>query len=238
MVGLDRSYHVIAPDLSGLGASKAPEGPLGPDAVLGWLAALIGQTCDEPPALVGLSLGGQIAARFAAHHSARLARLVLVDTPGLVGRLRPAPGTLLALIRHTARPSQRTTLRRFRHLVVDVDRLRQRLGERWEPFLAYMVDRARTPSVRQANRCLMKEIGLQRIPAADIDRISVPTTLIWGREDRVASLPTAEKASSRHGWPLHIIDDAGHLALAEQPQGFLQVLHAALDSSAQGVETT
>jgi hypothetical protein len=41
----------------------------------------------------------------------------------------------------------------------------------------------------------------------------------------------------------HVVESSAEaarerVALAEQPQGFLQVLHAALDSSAQGVETT
>jgi hypothetical protein len=37
----------------------------------------------------------------------------------------------------------------------DLDGLRRRLGERWEPFLAYSVDRARTASEQQANHHLL-----------------------------------------------------------------------------------
>src|SRR5215210_2839007 len=95
---LVRTNHVIAPDLPGLGASEVPEGQPGADTVLAWLSELINQACATPPAVVGASLGGQVATRFAADHSERLAQLVLVDTPGLVGRVRPAPGALLALI--------------------------------------------------------------------------------------------------------------------------------------------
>ncbi len=229
--GLATTHRVIAPDLPGLGASQVPDGPAGTDSVLAWLGELIDQTCPEPPRLVGFSLGGQIAARFAAVHSERLARLVLVDTPGLVGRVRPAPGTLLALIRHQARPSERSTLRLFRHLMVDLDAVRRRMGERWEPFLAYLVERAGTRSVQRANRRLMRGIGLQQIPPEDIARVSAPTTLIWGRHDTVAPLRTAEQASERYGWPLHVIDDAGHLSLVEQPQAFLRTVRAALDGS-------
>src|SRR5829696_6008378 len=95
---LVRTYHVIAPDLPGLGASEALEGPPGATTVLQWLGELIDQTCETPPAVVGISLGGQVATRFAARHSEQIVRLVIVDTPGLVGRVRPAPGALLALI--------------------------------------------------------------------------------------------------------------------------------------------
>ncbi len=223
------THHVVAPDLPGLGASQTP-GPPAADTVLAWLGELIDQTCATPPVAVGISLGGSIAARFAVEHGHRLARLVLVDT-GVAGRVRPAPGALLALIRHSARPSERSALRLFRHVTVDLERMRQRMGERWEPFLAYGLDRARTPSVQKANRRLLRELGFPAIPPEDLARISVPTTLIWGRHDRVMPLRTAQEASARYGWPLHIIEDAGHFVPGEQPEAFLGALRAALASS-------
>jgi pimeloyl-ACP methyl ester carboxylesterase len=222
---LVRTHHVVAPDLPGLGASETPEGPPAAARVLAWLGELIDQTCTTAPVLVEASLGGSIAARFAADHGDRLARLVLVDTGGLVGRVRPAPGVLLALIRHSARPSERTALGLLRQVTVDLARVRQRLGARWEPFLAYAVDRARTPSVQRANRRLLRELGFPQIPPADVARIKVPTTLIWGRHDRVMPLRTAEAASARYGWPLHVIEDAGHY-MGEQPEAVLTALHA------------
>ena len=171
---LVRTYHVIAPDLPGLGASEVPEGPPGADTVLAWLSELIKRTCATPPAVVGISLGGQVATRFAADHSERFAQLVLVDTPGLVGRVRPAPGALLALIRHSTRPSERSALRLLRYAAFDLGHVRQQMGERWEPFLAYMVDRARTPSVRKANRRLMREIGLRQMPRGSLHGSASP----------------------------------------------------------------
>jgi pimeloyl-ACP methyl ester carboxylesterase len=225
------TYQVIAPDLPGLGASEVPEGPPGADTVDAWLGELINQTCATPPAVVGISLGGQLATRFAAEHSERFAQLVLVDTPGLVGRVRPAPGALLALIRHSARPSKRSALRLLGYAAFDLGRVRQQMGERWEPFLAYMVDRARTPSVQKANRRLMREIGLRQMPREELARISVPTTLIWGRHDRIAPLRAAEEASARYGWPLQVIENAGHVSPGEQPEAFLRTLHAALGTS-------
>jgi len=226
--GLVSTHHVIAPDMPGLGASEMRDGLPTGDTVLAWLGELIEQTCATPPALVGISLGGQVATRFAADHSEQIVRLVIVDTPGLVGRVRPSPGALLALIRHGARPSERSALRLLRYATFDLERVRQQMGTRWEPFVAYMVDRARTPSVRKANRRLMGEIGLRQIPPEDLARISVPTMLIWGRHDRIAQLRTAEEASARYGWPLQVIEDAGHVSPGEQPESFLRALRAAL----------
>jgi pimeloyl-ACP methyl ester carboxylesterase len=226
---LVRTHRIVAPDLPGLGASETPDGPPDTATVLAWLDELIDATCATPPMVVGASLGGSIAARFAAGHSQRLARLVLVDTGCLTGRVRPAPGVLLALVRHSLRPSQRTMLRLLRQVTVDLDRLQEQLGERWEPFVAYSLDRARTPSVQQANRHLLRELGWQQIPPQDLARIAVPTTLIWGRQDRVMPLRTAQEASARYGWPLQVIDDAGHFLVADQPEAFLAALQNALE---------
>ena len=69
------------------------------------------------------------------------------------------------------------------------------------------------------------------IPPADLARIAVPTTLIWGRHDLATPLPIAEAASARYGWPLHVIEDAGDDPPIEQPEAFLNALRVALDTS-------
>jgi hypothetical protein len=46
----------------------------------------------------------------------------------------------------------------------DRGRVRRQLGERWEPFLAYLLDRSRTPGVQQANRRLLRELGFPQVP--------------------------------------------------------------------------
>jgi pimeloyl-ACP methyl ester carboxylesterase len=223
---LVRTHRVVAPDLPGLGASEVPGGP--PDAarVLAWLDALIQRTCPAPPALVGASLGGSIAARFAIAHPDRLSRLVLMGA-GSLGRFRPAPGVVLAMIRFIARPSERTHAGFLRQVAVDPARVRALMGDLWETSQAYNLDRARTPSVRAANRRLLRELGTKPIPPRELARITVPTSLICGRHDRVMRLRIAEAASARYGWPLHVIDDAGHFSL-EQQEAFRTALQVAL----------
>ena len=220
------THRVVAPDLPGLGASEVPDGPPDATRVLAWLGELIQRTCPSPPALVGASLGASIAARFAIAHPDRLTRLVLIGA-GSLARFRPAPGVALALIRFIARPGERTQDGLLRQVTVDPSRVRALLGERWEASQAYNLDRARTPSVRAANRRLLRELGTKTIPPHELARIAVPTSLIWGRHDRVMRLRIAEAASVRYGWPLHVIEDAGHFSL-EQPQAFRAALRAAL----------
>ena len=225
---LVRTHRVVAPDLPGLGASEVPGGPPDAAGVLAWLGVLVDQTCATPPVLVGASLGASIAARFAIAHPDRLSRLVLMGA-GSLGRFRPAPGVVLAMVRFIARPSQRTQQGFLRQVAVDPARVRALMGERWEASQAYTLDRARTPSVRAANRRLLRELGTRTIPPGDLAQITVPTSLIWGRHDRVMRLRIAEQASARYGWPLHVIEDAGHFA-AEQPKALRAALQVALGS--------
>ena len=57
----------------------------------------------------------------------------------------------------------------------------------------------------------------------------MPTTLIWGRQDRVMPLAAAQEASVRYGCPLDVIDDAGHFLGVDQPEAFLRALRRAPD---------
>jgi pimeloyl-ACP methyl ester carboxylesterase len=228
--GLVASHRVIAPDLPGHGASEVEGGPLDAERVLEWLGALIEATCTAPPALVGQLLGGAIAARFAIDHGDRLSALVLVDTFGL-REFQPAPGFGLALHRFLAEPTVRTHRDLWLYCAFDSDGLRERMGERWAPFEAYNVERARAPSVQTAVAALMEQLGVAAIPPAELARIAVPTTLIWGRHDRATPLSVAEAASARFGWPLHVIENCNDDPPVEQPEALLRALGAALGSN-------
>jgi pimeloyl-ACP methyl ester carboxylesterase len=225
---LVRTHRVIAPDLPGLGASYVSNGPPEVDTVLAWVGELIEQTCPTPPVLVGKGAGGAIATRFAIDHSDQLQALVLVDTYGLA-RYRPAPGMALTFAGVLLRPTERGLERGFRnYCFVDLDRVSGEMGERWEALAAYALDRFRTPAVRTAMRHLMRPLA-SAIPPHDLARITVPTTLIWGRHDRGVGLNVARVASERYGWALHVIEDARDDPAIEQPQVFLEALRTALD---------
>ena len=75
-------------------------------------------------------------------------------------------------------------------------------------------------------RSLMSAFGTRSIPEADLVRITVPTTLIWGREDRQTPLSVGQRASERYGWPLHIIDGAADDPAFEQPAAVMRAFEA------------
>jgi pimeloyl-ACP methyl ester carboxylesterase len=220
------THRVVAPDLPGHGDSELADGRLDADGLRAWLSGLIERTCPSPPVLVGHVLGGAIGARFAVNHSDRLSRLVLVDSMGLA-RFRPAPKFALALLAFLMRPTDRTYTRFMRQCSFDLDGLRHELGPRWEPFLAYSLERAREPNAKIAGR-LFREFGIPPISPDDLVRIAVSTTLIWGRHDRANRLRIAQDASARYGWPLHVIENCADDPPRDQPLAFLEALRMAL----------
>jgi pimeloyl-ACP methyl ester carboxylesterase len=220
---LATSHRVIAPDLPGQGASTVAGGPPDASQVLAWLAELLERTCPSPPVLVGQLLGGAIAARFAVDHPDRISRLVLVVPFGLAA-FEPTPAFGAAMMGFLTRPTEDSHEALWRHCVYDLDRLRDQLGGRWKSMTAYNLDLARTASVADAQRTLMEQFGMPAIPPEQLARISVPTTLIWGRQDSIVRLPIAQGASKRYGWPLHVIDDAGNEPAMEAPDAFVRAL--------------
>lgn len=220
--------RVVVPDLPGLGASRVPDGQVDRSLVMRWLDALVEETCDTPPTLLGHSLGGSIAARYASALPRRIRRLVLVDAGGLTGRVRPPLGVLLLLVRMSLRPSRPAAGRFMRRIMHDPDRTWAKAGpQRRERFIDYQLELAGTPSVRRANQALLKELGLPAIPPEELDRIDVPTDLVWGRHDPIMPLDGAREAGQRHGWPLQIVEEAGHVPFLEQPAAFLDALRQA-----------
>lgn len=225
---LVRSHRIVAPDLPGLGRSEAAEGVrLDPPSMIAWLGELIAHTCTEAPILVGASLGGSFAAHYAIEHGDRVRRIVLAAS-GSLGRFRPAPGALVALVRYMRHPTPAANDRFFRYVVAHPERIAAAMGDHRAASQAYHIDRTTQPSVRAANRELLRRIGVRRIPDEELRKITVPVALIWGRKDRIMPFRIAEKASARFGWRLYPIDDCGHFALIDRPDAFLEALRAAM----------
>jgi pimeloyl-ACP methyl ester carboxylesterase len=219
--------RVIAPDLPGHGASEPCSGGADSDTILGWLDDLIECTCPAPPILVGQTLGGAIAARFAAERSVRLRALVLVDALGLAA-FQPLPAFAAALHEFMAALDERTHDRLWSQCAFNLPLLQDRLGSRWESLKTYNLERARAPGSVAAVSALMEQFGLPVIAATTLARIAVPTTLIWGEHDRATTVHVARNTSSRYGWNLRVIPDAADDPALEQPDAFVRELQGVI----------
>ncbi len=214
-------HRLVIPDLPGLGES-APVDRLDAATFATWFNALLELTCDEPPAVIAHSLGGTLAARFAAHHGDRIGRLVIIGGPG-VGPYRMPAELRIAAIRFGLHPTERN-LERFERLAfLDLDEMRGRDPGWFEAFGAYVRSRARAPHVKRAMRRLVASCTKQ-VPDSELRRIAPAPELVWGRHDRFVPVALAEHAAVRLDWRLHVIEDAGHVPQLERPDAFLQAL--------------
>lgn len=213
--------RVIVPDLPGLGESE-PAARLDAETFSGWLTALLELTCEEEPLVIAHSLAGSLAARYATQHGRRLRRLAIYGAPA-IGRYRMPLGLRLVAIRFGLRPTEHNAERFERWAFFDLDRCRGQDPGWFAAFSAYTRARAALPRVKRAMHELLKA-GTSAIPEAELGRLAVPTALVWGRDDRFVPLALAERASARFGWPLHVVDAAGHVPHVERSGEFLGVV--------------
>lgn len=232
---LVETNRVIAPDLPGHGASEVKRGELDAEQVIEWLGELIERTCETKPTIVAQIVGGPIAARFVARRGDRIEQLILVDSLGLAP-FEPAPEFGQALEGFYTQPTADTHDELWGRCAYDLDRLRDDMGEGWDALAAYNLDRARTPAVMDAVNKLMAAFGFSPVNPAELERITVPTTLIWGRHDLATALEKAEAASAAYGWPLYVIEGAADDPPIEQPEAFLEVLRSQVLARAEMTE--
>jgi 2-hydroxymuconate-semialdehyde hydrolase len=222
---LAQRYRVVVPDVPGLGES-APVPQLDVETFGRWLNRLAEVTGLDGPAVVAHSLIGSLAARLAAQGPASLSRLVVYGAPA-VGPYRMPWELKYVAVRFAIRPTPRNAERFDRFALLDFDATRQRDLGWYDAFDAYTRARARVPHVKRTMRKLISN-QTKRIPDAELAHIGVPTTLLWGRHDRMVPLAIAETAAGHHNWPLQIVEDAAHAPHIEQPEAFVEALEAAL----------
>jgi pimeloyl-ACP methyl ester carboxylesterase len=227
IAGLVDGYRIIAPDLPGLGRSELRGGQLGPAATTEWLVQLIGLTCTTSPIVVGFSAGAGIAVRYLLAGGHQVRRGVLVS-PCWVGSGRLTLSLRAGLLRFARNPSRTSADRVARHLLFDAASTQARLGSRFTAIQDYLIERAHQPGFRAANRALSLEVSTE-----ELSRITVPVAVLCGRHDRVIRLTNTQRVAAELGWPLALIDDAGHLPHLEQPAPLIGALRTAIDPSEQ-----
>jgi 2-hydroxymuconate-semialdehyde hydrolase len=227
---LAERYRLIVPDSPGLGMSQ-PAPRMDAVSFSAWLADLIRRSCREKPVLVAHSLNGSMAARFAASHGNLLEDLVITGAPG-IRRYRPPLAFIVMAARFSLHPSRKNIARFAEWAFLDTGRTRSLDPGWYDAFLAYGLSRGRVREVKRTMRQLVRA-GMNEISGSELQGIRVPVSLIWGRHDRMAPLRIAEATRAALGWPLHVIEDAGHVPHIEQPGAFLEALAASVGSRAR-----
>lgn len=194
--------RVIAPYHPGYGESgDAPHMESMQDYLLHYLD-LFEQLGLKRFDLVGISLGGWMAAEFAVAHPERVRRLVLAAPAGIAVPEHPP-----------ARLGEITREEILSYLVKDIDVLKPHLpqGRREAEALAAMMQREALSSARIA------PLGpFSRSLERWLHRASMRTLLIWPREDRILPLGQSKKwMRLLPNAKLLVAENAGHLVFDE-----------------------
>jgi pimeloyl-ACP methyl ester carboxylesterase len=228
---LAADHRVFAPDLPGQGGSAAWRGRANQrtfEEVLRWLL----DAWQVPQAiLIGLSMGGSIAAGFTLRHPQRVRALALVDSTGMQHRM---PRHLLTyLLMHTDLSGRLAAnlLRRSRGLTRSV------LGR------VFFADAANVTDLESIVDEVVAEAGARRSVFADwhanaigrsamninhlpqLGKINCPTTVIHGERDALIPVAAAhEVARAIPGAALRMIPQTGHWPNRERPAEFNALL--------------
>jgi pimeloyl-ACP methyl ester carboxylesterase len=226
--------RVLALDLPGFGGSEPPAAPASLDGFADAAAELARTNGLGGVILVGHSMGGPIALRFAARHPHLAKAIVLVSGAvyqfsallGFRGVLRfatrrPRETTAIALEIATAGLPAPVALRR---LVVRVRAMRRL-------FLSpYVLHPEALPD--DAGRLIVDGAGARGVfptaraigrsdPRGGIDAVGCPILSLAAEHDRIAPLPDTEALDrDLRGAPTVVFEGCGHMPMLERPAAF------------------
>lgn len=216
-IPLAEQYRVLCPDLPGHGESEpAPSCSLGgfAEGIASWGRQLaLGRA-----ALLGWSLGGQVAQQLAITQQLELSRLLLVAaTPRFcqtAGWPHGLPGTQLHALERNLGRAYEKTLGDFFRLQFSADEISK---QRFREILQFAVRSSCLPVAAEAQKSL-RILGQEDLRDR-LDAIDLPTLVMHGQRDRIIPVAAGEYLAERiPGVQLELLSDVGHAPFFSRPK--------------------
>nr|WP_265338682.1 alpha/beta hydrolase [Nodularia sp. LEGE 04288] len=223
-------HRVLALDFPGAGDSAKPRRDYSIDFLTQFLRDFL-QILEIPRAvLVGNSLGGLIALRFALSNPEQVPALILVDSMGFGQVVNPILSSLtLPLYGELAIAWCKTPLGAKQRAW---SRAALLFANPWEVPAKWLAEQERMgllPGFLEANLSMLRSqiyvLGQQNLVLESLPQVQMPTLVVWGVNDLVIPYNQAQDAVSRlQQGHLALIPSCGHLPQVEQPKLFADAL--------------
>ncbi len=226
---LGDSLRVLRLDLPGYGLTgPPPQGGYSTALHLAVLDTLLGQLGLDSVYVAGNSMGGALAAAYAAHRPERVRRLVLIDAAGAPGGSRGS-----AVLKEARRGGSSGVLGLLRVPVLGdlLPTFTPRFLVGWGLREVYHHDSLVTPELVDRYYDLLTRAGnrqgiLQRVKqaprmdraGADLSAIRARVLIVWGAEDRWIPVVNAERYQAALLQARTVVyPDLGHVPMEEDP---------------------
>lgn len=221
---LSRHFRVVVPDLPPHGRSPAPlDGDYSLEGLVKGMVGFLDHLGIPRAALAGNSLGGGLALLLARDYPERVSALALLAPPAAVTRLPyifyplrlPVLGRKLGLLLGPwIMPWALRLIYHRRELITP-----QVVAAYAEPL------RDRRRRLALTSLCRQVHLPPRKIIEAMLAQVRQPTTIIWGREDRIIPVRHARWLQERlPRAELHILPEVGHTPQEEAPAAVNEII--------------
>jgi pimeloyl-ACP methyl ester carboxylesterase len=222
--GLAASFQALALDLNGFGWTERPRTPAsyGRDGQMALVLGVMDALGIARAHLVGNSYGGALALWLAAEHPGRVRSLVLIDSAAPsyfddrrspLARWRPLNAFFLHRFALRPRTVRQGLERSFHDDALVTPEL-----------VAAYLERLTIEGIDDAYYGL-GATAPPRLPPFDYRRVTAPTLVVWGAQDRVISVAAGRRASARiPGARFTAMPSTGHLPMEERPEELLRIV--------------
>jgi pimeloyl-ACP methyl ester carboxylesterase len=229
---LAQHFQVFAPDRIGFGLTDTPEDELGDQVLARHLADFIDAVCLKDVYMIGNSMGAYGVARYALDFPDRVKKMVLVASGSIGAAMglehKPSEG-MRAMRRFDSDPPRENMRAVLEGLVSNKAGITDELIEgRFK--LATQPGAMRSQKLQQNYRQRLQNDPNLRQQYSMLHRLpelTIPTIMIWGKEDRFAPIDDL-------GYPLrdmlpnlrafHVFEHSGHQVQNDEVEKFNQVV--------------
>jgi 3-oxoadipate enol-lactonase len=216
---LSKHFHVVAWDARGYGDSDDYEGELDFNDFARDLNQVLDHFGAEKAHLAGLSMGGRISQSFYGMYPERVKSLSLI-------------ATFTGFNNFTDAEKQKFIDLRLKPLVEEGKDVMDIAPVVARTLVGPNATEAQYQQLVESMKCLHKESYIKTVRAttmfdqtAILEKITVPTLLVYGENDSLTSPDIGKKMAARiKGCEFNIIPKSGHLINLEQSQLFTEVL--------------